>query len=161
MEEVIRLFNHGHFAQVEPIFHRSFNDIDDIDEHINAPVQRIIPEGLSIIEVPMDDLVQHFDELYAPIVREPHLFRRDQIRETLCEILLEWEEAVPLTPPMVLFRDKHFQAHPMPNKIWVHDGKHRLSVAHALGAERIVVIVPTHQVEQFSTTFNDVIVIEE
>jgi hypothetical protein len=121
-------------------------------EHCNNPTEEIVSNGMRIVELDIKKVSKHFltseeEQFYVKGL----LLKEDY--QQYYQIAKEWSCHILLTPPTLIFFEDQQSPYNLP-RIYIHDGKHRLSVYRQFGFEKSRFVIPNTQINLFKQNFN-------
>lgn len=123
-----------------------------VDEYCNNLTEKYVSNGMSIIELDVKKVSRHFFTSQEEQFYVNGILLKDDFPQYY-QIVNEWKNHVPLTPPTIIFIEDQQSPYSLP-RIHIHDGKHRLSVYRQFEFETCPFVVPNNQINLFKHNFD-------
>ena len=122
----------GDIKSIKPFWHLRTTDID-LTSQPDKLIEKYTSNGFHIYKSSWKELHSALEQSYSEIYSDDKLWTKQQDHDKIARVLKNWQEQVPLIPPMLI--DNGF------SKLVPADGKHRMKATSILDSSEVVFIL--------------------
>jgi hypothetical protein len=157
-KEIYELYQNSELNSLSPLWNTENKDID-FNKQKDKLREDLLEDGFTIIEnVDIELLLDCMFDGYPDLVREKILYNEEQNETNISDVIDKWLSNTKLIPPTILVLDTIVDQSGIlkedTNKLFVHDGKHRINVAYYFGAKTLPILVINKQLTRIKTILN-------